>query len=129
MARKFYTIFILPHAHARFRKLHLSRNFVIVLVGLLGVLLTAGILSPHLLFRVSAQSAVVAELEAERQHLRDEKERFETTLAELRDPGEEVGRDRRYFEVTDEGREKLRLARDAYQQLWDGLEGALGPRS
>ncbi|HSM05243.1 MAG TPA: helix-turn-helix transcriptional regulator [Longimicrobiales bacterium] len=48
--------------------------------------------------------------------------------SELREPGEEVGRDRRYFEVTDEGREKLRLARDAYQQLWDGLEGALEPR-
>lgn len=44
----------------------------------------------------------------------------------LRDPEGEGGRDRRYFEVTDAGRERLRAARHAYEQLWDGLETALG---
>lgn len=43
----------------------------------------------------------------------------------LRDPEGEGGRARRYFEVTEAGRERLRVARQAYQQLWDGLEGAL----
>lgn len=47
--------------------------------------------------------------------------------SELRTPGpEEGGRERRYFSVTDEGRERLREARRAYQKLWSGLEGALG---
>lgn len=44
----------------------------------------------------------------------------------LRDPEGEGGRDRRYFEVTESGRERLRAARRAYEQLWDGLEAALG---
>jgi DNA-binding PadR family transcriptional regulator len=48
--------------------------------------------------------------------------------SELRDPGPEGGRDRRYFEVTAEGLEKLRHARRAYDALWDGLEGRLGPQ-
>ena len=85
MARKFYTIFILPHAHARFRKLHLSRNFVITLVALVGIVLTAGILSPHLLLKVRAQSDTVARLEDERRQLHEENEQFESSLAELRE--------------------------------------------
>ena len=44
----------------------------------------------------------------------------------LRDPAGEGGRHRRYFEVTEAGRERLRAARHAYEQLWDGLEAALG---
>ena len=48
--------------------------------------------------------------------------------SELRDPGEDAGRDRRYFEVTEAGRERLRAAREAYRQLWDGSERALEPR-
>lgn len=46
--------------------------------------------------------------------------------SELRDPGPEGGRDRRYFEVTDEGVERLRRARRAYERLWDGLDDRLG---
>lgn len=45
--------------------------------------------------------------------------------SELRDPEGESGRDRRYFRVTETGRERLRAARRAYEQLWDGLEAAL----
>jgi hypothetical protein len=77
MARKFYTVFILPHAHARFRKLHLSRNFVFTLVGLGGVVLTAGLVSPHLVLKVRAQSEQVAQLQAERRRLQAENEQFE----------------------------------------------------
>jgi len=85
MPRKFYTIFILPHAHARFRKLHLSRNFVIALVALVGVVLTAGLVSPHLMLKVRAQSEQVARLESERNRLQAENEQFETSIATLRD--------------------------------------------
>ena len=83
MARKFYTVFILPHAHARFRKLHLSRNFVLALVVLLGLTFVAGILSPHLLFKVRSQTEAMARLEDERRELLEEKERFEASLSEL----------------------------------------------
>jgi DNA-binding PadR family transcriptional regulator len=41
-------------------------------------------------------------------------------------PGPGGGRDRRYFQVTAEGLERLRAARDAYTALWDGL-GVLDP--
>jgi murein DD-endopeptidase MepM/ murein hydrolase activator NlpD len=83
MARKFYTVFILPHAHARFRKLHLSRNFVLALVVVLGVTVLAGILSPHLLFKIRSQSEAVGRLEEERRLLLEEKEHFESSLAAL----------------------------------------------
>lgn len=83
MARKFYTVFILPHAHARFRKLHLSRNFVLALVVLLGLTFVAGVLSPHLLFKVRSQSEAMTRLENERRELLEEKERFEASLSEL----------------------------------------------
>lgn len=46
--------------------------------------------------------------------------------SELRDPGPEGGRDRRYFAVTAEGVERLRQARAQYAALWDGLEATLG---
>ena len=83
MRRRFYTIFILPHAHARFRKLHLSRNFVVVSCGILALGLLGGGLAPHLLFRVQAQSAVLADLEAQNRTLRDDKNRHETTLDQM----------------------------------------------
>jgi len=35
------------------------------------------------------------------------------------------GRPRRYFKVTDPGREALREARDAFVNLWTGLESAV----
>lgn len=44
----------------------------------------------------------------------------------LQDPGPDGGRDRRYFQVTEEGRARLREARDAYARLWDGLDRVLG---
>lgn len=46
--------------------------------------------------------------------------------SELRDPGPEGGRDRRYFAVTDLGLERLRHARRAYERLWDGLDERFG---
>lgn len=47
-------------------------------------------------------------------------------VSELRHAAaEEGGRERRYFSVTDEGRGRLRDARETYMSLWDGLEAAL----
>ena len=81
MRRRFYTIFILPHAHARFRKLHLSRNFVAVSCAVLLLGLVGGGVAPHLLFRVQAQSVVLSDLEAENRALSER--RAMTVLLEL----------------------------------------------
>lgn len=83
MGRKVYTLFILPHAHARFRKIHLSRNFIVVAVMLVAGIMVAGLLSPHLLFRLQIQSEKMARLEEDNLRLLDEKQRFENSLGEL----------------------------------------------
>ena len=49
--------------------------------------------------------------------------------SELRDPGDEGGRDRRYFRVTDEGLARLRETTRAYDRLREGLDEVLGVRS
>ncbi len=83
MSRRFYTIFILPHAHARFRKIHVSRNFLLLLAGILLAAIVAGAVTPHLLFTIRARSETVASLEAENRKLRAENGRFEASLARL----------------------------------------------
>ena len=45
----------------------------------------------------------------------------------LQEAGEKGGRDRRYFEVTDLGLDRLRRAREAYTSLWEGLDALLVP--
>lgn len=48
--------------------------------------------------------------------------------SELRNPGDEGGRDRRCFRVTPEGIEKLRRAREALHSLWNGIELRAGKK-
>jgi PadR family transcriptional regulator PadR len=43
----------------------------------------------------------------------------------LQGPGADGGRDRRSFQVTPEGKEKLRRTQTAYRSLWRGVD--LGP--
>ena len=43
----------------------------------------------------------------------------------FQEAGADGGRDRRYFEVTETGLERLRRARAAYTSLWDGLDAVL----
>ncbi len=83
MDRKFYTIFILPHAQARFRKIHLSRNFLLGVGVAVAAIALAGALSPHLLFKALAQARVVSQLEDENRRLRSENERYESSLARV----------------------------------------------
>lgn len=45
----------------------------------------------------------------------------------MQEGGEQGGRDRRYFQVTDLGMERLRRARAAYASLWEGLDALLAP--
>ena len=83
MPRKFYTVFILPHAHARFRKIHVSRNFVLAITGLAVSLGLAAGWAPHLFFRSRALADHAAAVEAENQKLREDKTRYEASLAQM----------------------------------------------
>lgn len=83
MARKFYTIFILPHAQEQFRKIHISRNFIVALVICLAVIAVAGLVAPHLFLKAQAQAEVVDRLEAENRRLKQDNARYETSLAHI----------------------------------------------
>jgi murein DD-endopeptidase MepM/ murein hydrolase activator NlpD len=85
MPRKFYTIFILPHAHARFRKLHVSRNFVLVMAALAVAIGSTASWAPHLFFRSRALADHAAVVEQENRKLREDKARYEATLAKMDD--------------------------------------------
>jgi PadR family transcriptional regulator, regulatory protein PadR len=50
------------------------------------------------------------------------------TESSLRTPeGDEGGRSRRYFQVTDEGLAELRASKRRFDSLWEGLEPVLEP--
>jgi murein DD-endopeptidase MepM/ murein hydrolase activator NlpD len=83
MSRKFYTIFILPHAHARFRKLHVSRNFVIAISALALTIGGSAAFAPHLFFRSRALADRAAAVELENKQLREDKTRYEATVAQM----------------------------------------------
>ena len=85
MSRKFYTIFILPNAQARFRKFHVSRGFLFTVAVLAVILLGLSVLSPHLLLRARAQGERVTLLQAENQKLRQDNARFEASLSRIGD--------------------------------------------
>ncbi len=83
MPRKFYTIFVLPHAHARFRKIHVSRNFILVLSGLLGLAVFAGATTPHLFLTIRSRTEALTRLREENRKLRSENLRFEASLSQI----------------------------------------------
>jgi murein DD-endopeptidase MepM/ murein hydrolase activator NlpD len=81
--RAFYTILILPHARSRFRKLHLSRGFLMSMAALCGLTMLAGLFSPHLWFRIQSQSARIEALAKENDDLQRQKTYFENAMAQL----------------------------------------------
>ena len=70
MNKKFYTIMIVPHAAAKFRRIKISRNFLIASGCFLGLVFTAGLMFPHYLLRSSQLSANLQRLTQENQELR-----------------------------------------------------------
>ncbi len=83
MSRKFYTIFILPHAHARFRKLHVSRNFVLAVTALALGVGGAAAWAPHYFFHSRALAERAEAIELENKKLREDKTRYEAVVAQL----------------------------------------------
>ena len=84
MSKKFYTIMIVPHAAAKFRRLKVSKNFLIAAGSFVGVLLIAGLLSPHLLLKTSQLRSTLDKLRLENAELKKANDKFDTSLAELR---------------------------------------------
>ena len=84
MSKKFYTIMIVPHAAAKFRRLKVSRNFLIAASSFLGVLLVAGLVSPHLILQSSRLRSNVEKLSLENAELKRANEKVDSSLAELR---------------------------------------------
>jgi murein DD-endopeptidase MepM/ murein hydrolase activator NlpD len=82
-SRPFYTILVLPHARSRFRKLHLSRGFVLTVAGILTLTTLTGLFTPHFLFRLQTQSAAMSQMRHEIERLNAEKESFEEALGEI----------------------------------------------
>jgi murein DD-endopeptidase MepM/ murein hydrolase activator NlpD len=83
MAGRFYTVLILPHAKKRLRKLHVSRNFVLAVCGILILVAFIGAVAPHLAFKVWSQSSAIETLVDENRKLRDEKHEFEDALGRI----------------------------------------------
>src|SRR5262245_28149036 len=83
-SKKFYTIMIVPHAAAKFRRIKISKNFLIAAGCFLGLVFTAGLMFPHYLLRSSQLSATLRQLTRENQELRKSNEKFDESLADLR---------------------------------------------
>lgn len=84
MNRKFYTIMIVPHATAKFRRLRISRNLLIAAGVFLGALLVAGALLPHFIIRSSYLSWATEKLTHQNTELKKANEEIDAALTDLR---------------------------------------------
>lgn len=143
MSRKTYTFMIIPHAEAKFRRVRVSRNLLLVAGGLLGVLVIGGLMLPHFLLKSSRLGASLSEAVEENAGLREANERFENSLSELRATMNEVEGKARKFAlmvgVEDVGPEQMAagggslsiagLGQDASQAVLEGEIETLRERS
>jgi len=83
-SKKFYTIMIVPHAAAKFRRVKISRNFLIGSGVFLGLIFTAGLMFPHYLLRATQLAAGMQRLTKENAELKKASEKFDESLADLR---------------------------------------------
>lgn len=84
MARKFYTIMIVPHAKARFRNLRLSRDFLVFCGGVLFFLVVSTFLLPRYFVMSRLQASSLEQLAAENRTLRSANEQYDQDLSDLR---------------------------------------------
>jgi murein DD-endopeptidase MepM/ murein hydrolase activator NlpD len=90
MAKKFYTIMIVPHATAKFRRLRVSRNLILTGGALLSALLLAGLTVPHFIIRTLTLSHGLAQMTQENAELRKSNEKFDASLNDLRNRLQEI---------------------------------------
>jgi len=84
MGKKFYTIMIVPHAAAKFRRIKVSKNFLVAAGSFLGVLIVAGLLFPHFALRASQLRSALDKASAENAELKKVNAKFDDSLADLR---------------------------------------------
>jgi murein DD-endopeptidase MepM/ murein hydrolase activator NlpD len=84
MSKKFYTVMIVPHAAAKFRRVKVSRNFLIVAGSFLGLLILGGLMFPHFLLQSSQLRASLERITLENAELRKANEKFDESLGDLR---------------------------------------------
>jgi len=90
MAKKFYTIMIVPHATAKFRRLRVSRNLLLTGGAFLSALLLAGLTVPHFIIRTLRLSHGLARMTQENAELRKSNEKFDASLNDLRNRLQEI---------------------------------------
>jgi murein DD-endopeptidase MepM/ murein hydrolase activator NlpD len=90
VAKKFYTIMIVPHATAKFRRLRVSRNLLLTGAAFVSALLLAGLTVPHFIIRTLTLSHGLAKMTQENAELRKSNERFDASLNDLRNRLQEI---------------------------------------
>ena len=83
--KRSYTIMIVPHARAEFRRFRLTHRALLVAGCGAGCLVLAGTLLPFYFFRSVHQSYRVERLKQENQGLKEANARFDASLADLKD--------------------------------------------
>jgi murein DD-endopeptidase MepM/ murein hydrolase activator NlpD len=78
-----YTLLILPESKRRFKKLHVSRRFVVFAAIAAGALITAGMLAPHQWLRVQTQRTTIQHLASEYERLRGQTAQFEASVDDI----------------------------------------------
>jgi murein DD-endopeptidase MepM/ murein hydrolase activator NlpD len=84
VSRKFYTIMIVPHAAAKFRRLRVSKNLAMGAGVFLGALFLSGVLLPHFIIRSTYLSWVSARLARQNAELKKSNEEIDAALGDLR---------------------------------------------
>ena len=74
------TLLIVPNDERRFRKVQLTRRFVAATAVVVGAVLTAGMIAPHLYLRVQTQRTAIEKLTTENRRLRDQSSQFEASV-------------------------------------------------
>ncbi len=84
MARRFYTIYVVPHARARFREIRLTPGFLAVSAALAVALAAGALVLPGMALTSWTRGNAVELLEQENQELRGANQGYEQDLAGFR---------------------------------------------
>ncbi len=84
MARRFYTIYVVPHARARFREIRLTPGFLAVSAALAVALAAGALVLPGMALNSWIRGNAVQRLEQENQELRGANQGYEQDLAGFR---------------------------------------------
>lgn len=83
--RRSYTIMVVPHARAEFRKFKITHRALVAAASGAALLAVSGVLLPFFLFRSLSQSSRLERLTQENAGLREANTRFDASLAELKE--------------------------------------------